>query len=59
MQVNNNWVLQISSIFLSINNIPDERQRKIEFSQRLEKFVDAQYEVIGKWSRRGTHRFRL
>ncbi|MHA2066604.1 MAG: hypothetical protein ACXABY_19705 [Candidatus Thorarchaeota archaeon] len=48
MQVNNRWVLQISSIFLVVNDIPDARQRKIEFANRLDSFIDAQYEAVGK-----------
>lgn len=45
MQVNNNWSIQISAIFLAINSIQDEKQRKIEFAHRLDALYRDQYQI--------------
>lgn len=45
IQNNNTWALQVAAIFMTVNDIPDKQQRKVEFANRVDKFIDTLYEI--------------
>ena len=45
-EVNNAWTLQVGAIFLSVNTIPDEEGRKAEFATRMDRFIEAQNQMV-------------
>jgi head-tail adaptor len=45
-EVNNAWTLQVGAIFLSVNAIADEEGRKAEFVTLMDKFIEAQNQMV-------------